>query len=281
MYSAYREAFGLPSTLGGFLSDLDKKEYFKLLAKTVLSGRDPEKVVFTELDPLHQKTWPDFAVTARRLGIAAVDIRSLESTGNKLHYRNATGRLVAIHRIYNRAIADELMARSVQLLFDMTHAWDVGWAGHPNWYFLISKFSIPWLSRSPACHPLVPPAVFLHDFLEGDGRGELDAAGVPLPSGSGPDAVFSELLLKPLFSFAGKGIQFGPTLAQLEAIPPERRADYLLQQRMSFVPTIETPHGLTQAEIRILYLWPDGGRLTPVLSLARLGRRKMMGVDHN
>jgi len=279
--SAYRDAFRLPGTLGCFLSGLDEGEYFKLLAKTILGSQDPENVVLTDLDPLHQKTWPDFAVTSSRVDIAVVDIRSLEAIGNKLHYRNASGRLVPIHRIYNRAIADELMARNVRLPFDLTHAWDVEWAGHPNWYFLISKFSIPWLSRPPARHPLVPPAVFLNDFLEGDGRGELAAAGVPLPTGSGPDAVFSELLLKPLFSFAGKGIQFGPTLAQVEAIPPERRADYILQQRMSFVPAIETPHGLTQAEIRILYLWPDGGSLTPALSLARLGRGKMMGVDHN
>ncbi len=50
---------------------------------------------------------------------------------------------------------------------------------------------------------------------------------------------------------------------------------------MHFEPTIDTPHGLTQAEIRILYLWPDAGTLTPALSLVRLGRGKMMGVDHN
>jgi hypothetical protein len=95
------------------------------------------------------------------------------------------------------------------------------------------------------------------------------------------DAVYSDLLLKPLFSFAGKGIQFEPTQAQLEAIPAERRGDYLLQQRMTFVPTIDTPHGITQAEFRILYIWPDGEKLTATLSLVRLGRGKMMGVDHN
>ncbi len=59
------------------------------------------------------------------------------------------------------------------------------------------------------------------------------------------------------------------------------RPGYLLQQRMTFVPTIDTPHGPTQAEFRILYLWPDGGELVPALSLVRLGRGKMMGVDHN
>jgi len=86
-----------------------------------------------------------------------------------------------------------------------------------------------------------------------------------LPEGEGAAVAYDELLLKPLFSFAGKGIQFAPTRGELEAIPEAERRNYLLQQRMRFVPTIETPHGLTQAEIRILYLWPDGGELTPVL----------------
>jgi hypothetical protein len=87
--------------------------------------------------------------------------------------------------------------------------------------------------------------------------------------------------LKPLFSFAGKGIEFEPSRARLEAIPQQQRGSFILQERMHFEPTIETPFGLTQAEIRILYVWPDGGELTPVLPLVRLGRGKMMGVDHN
>ena len=278
---AYRDAFGLPETLGSFLGGLDEAGYWSLMGETVLGGYDPANVVLTELDPRNQKTLPDFEVTARRLEIAVVDIRSLEAVGEKLHYRDSSGRLVPIHRIYNRAIADELIARQVRLPFDLTHAWDVEWAGHPNWYFLISKFSIPWLSRPPGAHAVVPPAVFVDEFLEGRGREELATAGVALPSHNGPETVYGELLLKPLFSFAGKGIQFDPTLAQLEAIPAGKRKEFLLQQRMRFEHTIETPHGLTQAEIRILYLWPDGGSLTPALSLVRLGRGKMMGVDHN
>jgi len=347
--SAYREAFGLPERLGCLLGGLNEAGYWDLLARTVLGGHNPENVVLTEVDPLNQKTLPDFEVTARRLGIAVVDIRSLEAIQNKLYFRNASGRLVPIHRIYNRAIADELIARRIRLPFDLTRAWDVEWAGHPNWYFLISKFSIPWLSNGgglsttgcinaarperkrpsgakahspfsgfsgtaeavpfqniarvseapaaeavpfqnpvyatssslPGGHAVVPPAVFLDDFLERDGRTKLEKAGVRLPPQPGRGNVYSELLLKPLFSFAGKGIQFDPTQAQLEAIPAGQRANFLLQQRMHFEPTIVTPHGLTQAEIRILYLWPDAGRLTPVLSLVRLGRGKMMGVDHN
>jgi hypothetical protein len=283
---AYRDAYDLqrtmgPGSLGSFLGGLDEAGYWTLMAKTVLGSHDPANVVLTELDPQKQKTLPDFEVTARRLGIAVVDIRSLEPVGEKLHFRDAGGRLVPIHRIYNRAIADELMARQVRLPFDLTHAWDVEWAGHPNWYFLISKFSIPWLSRPPGAHPVVPPAVFVDDFLEGGGRAELERSGVAFPQQTGPDTGYSELLLKPLFSFAGKGIQFDPTQAELEAIPAARRNEFLLQQRMRFEHTIETPQGMTQAEIRILYLWPDGGSLTPALSLVRLGRGKMMGVDHN
>ena len=279
--SAYREVYRLPDTLGVFLSGLNEAGYWELLRRTILGGHDPENVVLTEVDPMHQKTRPDFEVTAQTLGIAVVDIASLEAAGDKLYYRNAAGRRLPVHRIYNRAIVDELIARSIRLPFDLTHPWDVEWAGHPNWYFLISKFSLPWLSRPGAGHWVVPPAVFAGDFLEGRGLADLAAAGVPLPAPSGPETVFDELLLKPLFSFAGKGIEFGPTQRRLEQIPAERRAEYLLQQKMSFVPLIATPRGMTQAEIRVLYLWPDGGKLTPALCLVRLGRGKMMGVDHN
>ena len=275
----YREAFGLPESLRVFLGGLDTESFWALFRRTVLGKYAAENVVLTEVDPMHQKTLPDFLLTSRRLGIAVVDIATLVPIGNKLHYRNAAGELIPIHRIYNRAIADEIIARNVKLPFDLAAPWDVEWAGHPNWYFLISKYAVPWLSS--AGEPVVPPAAFLDDFLTGGGFARLEAAGVRLRGGKGGEVVYDELLLKPLFSFAGKGIQFAPSRAELEAIPKGERGNYLVQQRMYFVPTIRTPHGLTQAEIRILYIWPDGGELTPALPLIRLGRGKMMGVDHN
>jgi hypothetical protein len=279
--AGYREAYGLDPGLGVFLGGLSEHRYWKMLADSVLGNEDPENVVLTEVDPLHQKTRPDFEVTARKLGIAVVDITTLRAEGDRLYYRNSKGRLIPIRRIYNRAIADELIARKIELPFDLTRPWDVAWAGHPNWYFLISKFSIPWLTRAGGKFPVVPPAVFLNDFLEGHGRAELERAGVALPREIHPGTVYDQLLLKPLFSFAGRGIEFEPTQASLEAIAPERRKEYLLQQKMSFVPNIETPHGMTQAEIRILYLWAEACTLRPAISLVRLGRGKMMGVDHN
>lgn len=278
---AYVSAFDLPRSLGMFLGGLDEVSYWDLFRRTVVGKHDPETVVLAEVDPLHQKTYPDFYVTSQRMGIPVVDIAQIEPVGNKLYYRNASGSRVPISRIYNRAIADELIARNVRLQFDLGTSWDVEWAGHPNWYFLISKFSIPWLSRSKR-FPVVPPAVFVDDFLGGPGRQFLAEAGVALPGiEEGAGIPYSELLLKPLFSFAGKGIEFAPSQARLEEIPPADRGSYLVQQRMRFEPTIETPFGLTQAEIRILYFWPDDGSLTPALSLVRLGRGKMMGVDHN
>ncbi len=275
---AYREVFGLKEALGVFLGGLDETGYWELLRRTVVGRFDPENVVLTEIDPLHQKTLPDFEVTSSRLGVAVVDITSLEPEGDKLYRRDDSGRRVPVHRIYNRAIADELIGRKVKLPFDLSRNWDVEWAGHPNWYFLISKYSIPFLARSGR-FAVVPPACFVDEFLDGLGEKLLASNGVELRQDA--EGGYLGVLLKPLFSFAGRGIEFCPTRKRLELMGPEERAGHILQQRMHFEPTIETPFGLTQAEIRMLYLWPDGENLTPALSLVRLGRGKMMGVDHN
>jgi hypothetical protein len=159
-------------------------------------------------------------------------------------------------------IVDELVRKQIQLPFDYRDDLAVEWAGHPNWYFRISKLSIPYLD-----HPTVPPAVFLSDWY----------AGRPhrLPEDRG------QWVLKPLYSFAGKGIHFAPAQADLDAIPVADRENYLLQQRVHFEHVIQTPEGPTQPEIRILYAWPAGGRLTAMCSLVRMGRGLMMGVDHN
>jgi hypothetical protein len=263
----YRAAFGLDSTLDPFLNGHTEATFWKLMHRVITRGHHPEHVVLTEVNPQHQKTLPDFQVTSDRLGIRVIDISEVvpEDRPGKLPrlcYRDGS-RMVPIQRIYNRAIVDELIQKQIHLQFDYREHFDVEWAGHPNWYFHLSKFSIPYLD-----HPAVPPAVFLDDWFRGQGRDRL------------PDDR-EQWILKPLFSFAGKGIRFAPTVEDLAAIPPRERRNYLLQQRVSFENVIDTPHGATQPEIRILYLWPDSGHLEPVLPLIRLGRGKMMGVDHN
>jgi hypothetical protein len=279
---AYRSAFSLDPSLRYLLGGIDEQTFWKLLAQTIVAGHDPETVVLIDVDPAHQKTLPDFHITADRLGIRIVDIANLEplnpenapaSTSprqlRRLAYRN-NGRLVPIRRIYNRAIVDELLRKQIPLQFDYREPFDLEWAGHPNWYFHISKFSLPWLR-----HPAVPPAVFLDDWFRGEGRDRLPGVRSRLP----PDR--NRWILKPLYSFAGQGILFAPTDDHLATIPLDRRPDYLLQERVTFEPVIDTPAGPTQAEIRILYVWPDRGHLTPLISLVRLGRGQMMGVDHN
>lgn len=262
---AYKEIFGLDERLQCTFGGLTDEGYWAALRAVIVAGHDPANVVLLEVDPEHQKTLPDFRMHEKHLGIRTVDITSVVKQGKRLFYRDSlnAGRLTPIARIYNRAIVDEMVRREIQLPFDFRDELAVEWAGHPNWYFQISKFSLPYLE-----HKAVPAAVFLDDWYAGKGRNRLPADR-------------ADWILKPLYSFAGKGIQFHPRQEELDAIPPGERHSYLLQERVNFEPVIRTPEGPTQAEIRILYVWPEGGELTPMTNLVRMGRGMMMGVDHN
>src|SRR4051812_6341964 len=253
----YMETFNLDSSTGSFLSGLNSHSYRQLLCQAILGNHAAENVILLEIDPLEQKTLPDFLLTEKLCRIETVNARDVKRHGRKLYYQRL-GRQVPVERIYNRMIVDELMRKRVTLPFDLRDDLDVEWAGHPNWYFRISKFSIPFLR-----HECVPRTWFLD---------ELDA--------SPPDR--ENYLLKPLYSFAGIGIKFAPSDEDIASIPSDRRHEYILQERIAFEPVIDTPHGATQAEIRIMYIWLDSHpQPTPVLTLVRMGRGKMMGVDHN
>jgi hypothetical protein len=260
---AYKQVYGLDEALDSYLGGHTERSYWDLLRRVIVGDHAPENVVLLEVEPERQKTLPDFRVYEDRLGIATVDIAKVRKQGRRLWYER-DGTWVPIERIFNRAIVDELERKGVTPGFDYRDDLDVEWAGHPNWYFRISKFSIPYLD-----HPSVPPAVFLDDWFAGIRRDRLPEDR-------------SEILLKPLYSFAGKGIHFGPSDSDLSAIAPEERRHYLLQQRMHFEPVVATPFGMTQAEFRMMYVWPDDEReMQTVIGLARLGRGQMMGVDHN
>ena len=145
----------MPSDLGIYLSGYEPDSYWKLMRQLIVGGHDPENVILMEIDPEHQKTLPDFLVTQRELGIAIVDILSLKKRGKKLFYTK-DGREVEVRRIYNRCIVDELERKAVTLPFDLRDELDVEWAGHPNWYFRISKFSIPHLKHQVRAEDVVP-----------------------------------------------------------------------------------------------------------------------------
>ena len=253
----YLDVYGLQDSrpeLKYFLGGLDQNSYRDLLRRAILGSHHPENVVLMEIDPHHQKTFPDFALTSKILGIRTVDITWIKKDGSRLYYE-LDGQRVPIRRIYNRAIVDELERKGVKLAFDWRDDLDVEWAGHPNWYFRISKFSIPYLK-----HESVPKTWFLD---------RLDAIPADLDN----------YALKPLYSFAGLGVVIAPKEADIKAIPAEKRAKYILQERLHFEPVIETPFGPTKAEVRVMYIWID--KLTPVLTIIRMGRGLMMGVDHN
>ena len=253
----YRESYQLGVKLHTFLSGLDFEHYQELLCKAILGRHAPENVILLEIDPSEQKTLPDFLLTRELCGIETVNVRDLRKQGRALYYEK-DGKQVHVDRIYNRMIVDEVMRKGIKLPFDLRDDLDVEWAGHPNWYFRISKFSIPFLK-----HVCVPRTWFLDEMK------------------SLPDHR-ENYLLKPLYSFAGIGIKFAPTDEDIATIPPDQRHDYIIQERIAFEPVIDTPHGMTQAEIRIMYIWLDSDpQPTPVLTLVRMGRGRMMGVDHN
>ncbi len=258
----YRSVFGLDSTLAWRPGGLSSDAYWSLLSRTILADHDPENVVLMEIEPESQKTLPDFHIHQDRLGIPIVDVARIKREGNRLFY-SRRGTWVPIERIYNRAIVDEWKRKDIHAAFDLRDDLAVEWAGQPNWYFRISKFSLPFLR-----HASVPAAVFLDQWFAGERE--------TLPRDR------EQLILKPLYSFAGRGIQFAPTDRDLASIPHAERAAYLLQERVRFEPVITTPEGPTQAEIRVMYLWPeDAPEMIPVTHLLRLGRGAMMGVDHN
>jgi hypothetical protein len=256
---SYIDVYGLNRLEGGeqlqfFLSGLGEKSYRELLRSAIVGSQDPENVILMEVQPKAQKTLPDFLLTEKMLGVRTVDIEAIKKSGSELYYERNGGR-VPIKRIYNRAIVDELQRKQVQLGFDWRDDLNLEWAGHPNWYFRISKFSIPYLR-----HESVPKSWFLDQLEE-----------VPHD--------LQNYALKPLYSFAGLGVVIAPKKEDIEAIPAEKRADYILQERMHFEPLIDTPFGGTKAEVRVMYIWQE--QLQAVLTIIRMGRGLMMGVDQN
>lgn len=240
----------LSDDLTPFPGGLDEVSYWELLGRAILNGHSPENVVLLEIEPHQQKTLADFLITQRRLGIRTACITAVEKRGRKLYFED-----VPIERIYNRVIVDELVRKDVRPGLQLTDDLDVEWAGHPNWFFRISKFSLPWFR-----HASVPETWFLHEVKR-------------LPDD------LEDYVLKPLYSFAGLGVKIGPSKEDVLAIPERMRSDYILQRKLEFVPVIETPRGMTKVEIRIMYIWDEG--LKPVMTVLRTGRGKMMGVDFN
>ncbi len=245
------EMQGFP-TLFGF-----QVYYPEILRKLITGGYPPEQVILLEIKPHEQKTRIDFYCTRDYLGIQPVCITELVQDGKKLYYLK-DGVMTNIKRIYNRVIFDDLYAQKDSLgkFVDITQELDVEWVPHPNWFYRISKYTLPFIR-----HPYVPATFFLNEVKQ-------------LP------ADLENYVLKPLFSFAGQGVVIDITPADIEQIKDP--ANWILQRKVKYADAIETPDIPAKVEIRMMYLWKDGWkRPKPAINLARLSKGKMIGVRYN
>ncbi len=253
-----RRAFpAIPADWQPFFSGLDEAAYNDLLRRVILGGHAPENVILLEIDPGQQKTRIDFACTEELLGVQPANITEVVRRGRELFYHH-DGRETPIRRIYNRLIFDEFLRRpdlDGKLSYRLQDEVDVEWAGHPNWYFRISKHSLPFLKTDHAS-----PAFFADELPPGE---ELE-----------------DYVLKPLYSFAGLGVDVEPTRDKLLALNHPHA--WILQRKVTyaeFVPTVDGPR--SKAEIRLMFLWPPDGEPVLVNNLVRMSQGKMMGVDFN
>ena len=256
---AFRSSFPVPDSMSHLVGVATNADYVARLRNLILGDCQPEEVILLEIFPEKQKTRIDFALTKAYVGIDAVCLTKIRKEGRALFYEK-DGRQIRIKRIYNRLIFDELEAvPDLTSDFHLTDDVDVTWVGHPNWFFRISKYTLPFLSS-----PYVPQSYFLSDLTD-------------LP------ADLDNYVLKPLFSFAGSGVLIHVTPADIKAIPVHERSNYLLQRKVRYEPVITTPDGSgVKCEIRLLFIWPDGSDKPQLITnLARLSRGEMIGVRFN
>jgi hypothetical protein len=240
------------STFGG-LRDAD---YLELLRRTIVGETHPENVVLLEIEPEKQKTRIDFACTEVLLGIRSVSLTDVRKKGRQLFYQ-LDGREVRIERIYNRVIFDELERRpDLKPDFSFQEELEVKWVPHPNWYYRISKHSLPFLKT-----PHTSPAYFANEFP--------------------PNESIEDYVLKPLYSFAGLGVDMEPTKEKLAALAQPHA--WILQKKVNYASFVETVDGAkSKAELRMMFLWPANAT-EPILvnNLVRMSQGKMMGVNFN
>lgn len=252
-----REHFNIPDDFTHFFSGLDHESYIQKLRETLIGDENPDNVILLEIEPDKQKTAIDFWATQDWLGITPVHIGDITKEGKKLYYMK-DGVKTQIKRIYNRVIYDELKNRKdLKYNFKISEDLDVKWIAHPNWFFKISKYILPFIKSKYA-----PECIFLSELKE-------------IPTD------LENYVLKPLFSFAGVGVIFDVKKEDIENVKGGDRENFVLQKKITYAPIIETLDEPAKAELRILFLWNEGEEPLPVINLVRMGKGKMMGVDFN
>lgn len=255
--NTYRETYGIDDDQTIFFNGLDEQEYFDLLRETIIGPYNPEEVVLMDVNAPEQKTAVDFYLTEKYIGTPVLSLTDLKADGDKIYYE-VQGMRKYVKRIYNRLIFDEIDndPNIFNKAIDIRKPYDVEWITHPNWFYRISKFTMPYLRGA-----YVPKTQFLHRLVD-------------IPEN------LENYVLKPLFSFAGQGVIIDVKREDITHIPdPE---NWILQEKVTYDPIVQSPEGGVKAEIRLLYLWPDGdAEPTLAINLARLSRGKMIGVRYN
>jgi hypothetical protein len=266
-----RKAFpAIPRNWTSSFGGIKDEQYINILRRTILANSKPENVILLEIEPEKQKTRIDFAATELLLGIESVCITKIRKRGRQLFYdRNGTA--TRIERIYNRVIFDELARRpDLKIQFSFQDELEVAWVAHPNWYYRISKHSLPFIKTAHTS-----PAFFADEFPAFANQPSREAtAGGP----AGED--IANYVLKPLYSFAGLGVDMEPTHEKLAALKNPHQ--WLLQKKVEYASFVPTVDGLkSKAELRMMFIWSEQGEPVLLNNLVRMSQGKMMGVDFN
>jgi len=247
-----KQYFNIPDNYTSYFSNVTPDEYIEMLRNVIVGDADSENVILLEIEPEKQKTRIDFAATEKLIGVSEVCISDLIKRGKNLFYKK-NSKEIRIERIYNRVIFDELSRTKATFNFDIKEELNVKWIPHPNWFYKMSKYSLPVLKGE-----FVPKCFYLRDLTS-------------FPSD------LENYVLKPLFSFAGLGVKVDVTKEMLDEIKdPE---NYILQEKVDYTPRIETPDEFAKVEIRMIFIWEDKPLL--VNNLVRQSKGKMIGVDYN
>ena len=254
----YQQAFELDkiAEFSPYFNDLDKWSYIDLLKKVILGNHEPHEVALMDVDAPNQKTAIDFHITQQVIGFKILSLTDIFKEGKQLFYRE-NGQKIRLKRIYNRLIFDEIQDKTelFEQSFDPRESLDIEWATHPNWFYRISKYTMPFLKNN-----FVPETRFLNEVKE-------------IPED------LDNYVLKPLFSFAGQGVLIDVTADAIKNIKdPE---NWILQRKVKYEPVVQALDGGVKVEIRMMYLWPDGEEPQLCMNLARLSRGKMIGVRYN
>ncbi|MFE3871676.1 hypothetical protein ACFX5F_10620 [Flavobacterium sp. ZS1P70] len=257
LYEKFKNHYPFLSELTPFFNGIEPQEYLSILEEVICNNHPKENVILLEIEPEKQNTKIDFYYCHRDIGIPIICVTELIKKGKQLFYKNENGDEILVKRIYNRVIFDELDLRTdLKLNFHFSDDLDVEWAGHPNWFFRISKFILPFLKGK----------YFIETTLLSDVK------EIPVD--------LENYVLKPLFSFSGSGVIFHVKKEDIEAVVEKEL--YILQKKVNYLPIVQSMDGKVKAEVRVLCIWKkDDSTPTLLCNLVRLSRGEMIGVKFN